>query len=123
MLSPAAASISSSASTKGRPSRFASRRPTVDLPAPIIPISAIDFSGREGAAAMFGAIQSAPGWGKRPAMPRTSFAPTRRRRSPVPTIFAIIVVLFLALLVYAWAKNKDVAPTRIEQDVTNELAH
>ena len=56
-------------------------------------------------------------------MARSSFAPTRRRRSPVPTILAIIVVLFLGLLVYAWAKNKDVTPTRIEQDVTNELAH
>jgi len=51
------------------------------------------------------------------------FCSNRRRRSPVPTIFAIIVVLLLALLVYAWAKNKDVAPSRIEQDVTNELAH
>jgi hypothetical protein len=56
-------------------------------------------------------------------MPRTSFAPTRRRRSPVPIIFSIIVILLLALLVYAWAKNKEVPPTRIEQDVTNELAH
>ena len=56
-------------------------------------------------------------------MPRTSFAPTRRRRSPLPTILAIIAVLILALLVYAWAKNKDVAPSRIEQDVTTELAH
>ena len=56
-------------------------------------------------------------------MPRASFAPTRRRRSPVPFLFAIIGILLLALLVYAWAKNKDVAPTRMEQDVTNELAH
>ena len=56
-------------------------------------------------------------------MPRTSFAPTRRRRSPVPIILLILVVLLLALLVYAWAKNKEVAPSRIEQDVTNELAH
>jgi sensor domain CHASE-containing protein len=56
-------------------------------------------------------------------MPRTSFAPTRRRRSPLPTLLAILAVLILALLVYAWAKNKEVAPTRMEQDVTNELAH
>jgi hypothetical protein len=88
-----------------------------------MPIRAIGFSGQRLGLAMFGAIQSAPGWGKRPPMPRTSFAPTRRRRSPVPTIFAIIAILFLALLIYAWAKNKEVAPTRIEQDVTNELAH
>src|SRR3546814_20257393 len=33
----AANSISSSASTKGKPSRAASRRPTVDLPTPIMP--------------------------------------------------------------------------------------
>ena len=56
-------------------------------------------------------------------MARTSFAPTRRRRSPVPFLLAIILILILGLLVYAWAKNKEVAPTRIEQDVTNELAH
>jgi sensor domain CHASE-containing protein len=56
-------------------------------------------------------------------MPRASFAPTRRRRSPVPTLLIILAVLILALLVYAWAKNKDVAPAKIEQDVTNELAH
>ena len=34
---PAASSISSSLSTKAKPSRFASRRPTVDLPTPIRP--------------------------------------------------------------------------------------
>ena len=56
-----------SASTKGRPSRSASRRPTVDLPAPIRPTSAIDFSGRLGRVGHeAGAIQSAPRWGKRP---------------------------------------------------------
>ena len=56
-------------------------------------------------------------------MPRTSFAPTRRRRSPVPILLAILAALILALLVYAWARNSEVAPARIEQDVTNELAH
>jgi sensor domain CHASE-containing protein len=56
-------------------------------------------------------------------MPRTSFAPTRRRRSPVSLILILLVVLVLALLVYAWAKNSEVAQTKIEQDVTNELAH
>jgi len=56
-------------------------------------------------------------------MPRTSFAPTRRRRSPARFILPLIGLIILALLVYAWAKNKEVAPTRIEQDVTNELAH
>jgi hypothetical protein len=56
-------------------------------------------------------------------MPRTAFAPTRRRRSPVPILLAVLAVLVLALLVYAWARNSEIAPTRIEQDVTNELAH
>ena len=39
---PAARSISSSASTKGRPSRGARRRPTADLPQPGMPTSTID---------------------------------------------------------------------------------
>jgi sensor domain CHASE-containing protein len=56
-------------------------------------------------------------------MRRTSFAPARRRRSPVPAILLLFALLLVALLVYAWAKNSEVAPTRIEQDVTNELAH
>jgi sensor domain CHASE-containing protein len=55
-------------------------------------------------------------------MRRTSFAPTRRRHSPVPILLLILAVLALAMLVYAWARNSEVAPTRIEQDVTNELA-
>jgi sensor domain CHASE-containing protein len=56
-------------------------------------------------------------------MRRTSFAPPRRRRSPVPILLSILAALILALLIYAWAKNSEVAPARIEQDVTNELAH
>jgi sensor domain CHASE-containing protein len=56
-------------------------------------------------------------------MRRTSFAPTRRRRSPVPILLLILAALILGLLIYAWAKNSEVAPARIEQDVTNELAH
>ena len=54
-------------------------------------------------------------------MPRTSFAPTRRRRSPVSFILILIALLVVALLVYAWAKDSSVAPTIIEQDVTNEV--
>ena len=56
-------------------------------------------------------------------MRRTSFAPTRRRRSPVSMILILVAVLLVALLAYAWAKDKEVAPAKIEQDVTNELAH
>jgi sensor domain CHASE-containing protein len=61
--------------------------------------------------------------GQKAGMRRTSFAPTRRRRSPVPFILILLAVLLVALLVYAWAKNSEVAPARIEQDVTNALAH
>jgi hypothetical protein len=43
ILWSAASSISSSESANGRPSRFARRRPTVDLPAPISPTSTIDL--------------------------------------------------------------------------------
>ena len=56
-------------------------------------------------------------------MPRTSFAPTRRRRSPVPILLAIVLILILGLLIYAGVKKKEVPTSRIEQDVTNELAH
>jgi sensor domain CHASE-containing protein len=57
-------------------------------------------------------------------MPRASFAPARRRRSPAPLILIIAVILFVALLVYAWAKDSEVPTAKIEQDVTNEvLAH
>ena len=55
-------------------------------------------------------------------MPRTSFAPTRRRRSPVSLILILLAVLVVVLIVYAWAKDSEVAPAKIEQDVTNELA-
>ena len=54
-------------------------------------------------------------------MPKASFAPTRRRRSPAPFILIIVLLLILALLVYAWAKDSEVVPTNIEQDVTNEV--
>lgn len=54
-------------------------------------------------------------------MPRTSFAPTRRRRSPVSFILILIALLVVALLVYAWAKDKEVPTANIEQDVTNEV--
>jgi hypothetical protein len=56
-------------------------------------------------------------------MPRASFAPTRRRRSPLPAILIIIVLLLIAVLIYAWAKNSEVPTANVEQDVTNELAH
>lgn len=55
-------------------------------------------------------------------MPKYDFAPARRRRSPVPVIILLVLVLIVGLLVYAWAKDTEVAPTNMEQDVTNALA-
>lgn len=54
-------------------------------------------------------------------MHRTSFAPTRRRRSPVSTILILLVLLVVVLLVYAWAVDTEVPIAPIEQDVTNEV--
>lgn len=55
---------------------------------------------------------------------RSSFAPQRRRRSPLPIILLILLALFIGLLVWLGTRNTEVPTQRIEQDVTNEaLAH
>lgn len=54
-------------------------------------------------------------------MPRTSFAPPRRLRSPVSTLLLLLAVLVVGLLVYAWAVDTEVPTAPIEQDVTNEV--
>jgi hypothetical protein len=46
--------------------------------------------------------------------------PTRRRRSPLPTIFIILLVLLIGGAVYLSTVDTEVAQSRIEQDVTNE---
>src|SRR5689334_23244364 len=56
MVMPAAVSISVSASTKGSRRRAASSRPTVDLPAPIIPTSTISRLQRAARIARSGAV-------------------------------------------------------------------
>ena len=70
-----------------------------------------------------GAIQIALCWGKRPAMPRPryDFGPQRRRRSPLPTILILLLVLIVGLLVYASTVDTEVPVGPIEQDVTNEV--
>jgi hypothetical protein len=51
----------------------------------------------------------------------SSFAPQRRRRSPLPTLLLILLVLLIGFLVYLSTVDTEVAPSRIEQDVTNEV--
>lgn len=55
---------------------------------------------------------------------QSSFAPTRRRRSPLPTLSLILLVLFIGLLAWLGFRDASVSTAKIEQDVTNEvLAH
>lgn len=57
-------------------------------------------------------------------MRRTSFAPTRRRRSPLPMLLLLLLVLLIGFLIYLSTVDTEVATGRVEQDVTNEvLAH
>jgi hypothetical protein len=55
-------------------------------------------------------------------MRRSSFAPTRRRRSPLPVIIVLLLVLLIGGAVWLSTIDTEVPQTRIEQDVTNELA-
>ncbi|MGQ0590879.1 MAG: hypothetical protein ACT4N8_15370 [Sphingosinicella sp.] len=54
-------------------------------------------------------------------MRRSSFAPARRRRSPVGLILLVLLVLIVGFLVYLSTRNSEVPTQRIEQDVTNEV--
>lgn len=51
----------------------------------------------------------------------SSFAPVRRRRSPVGLILLIIVLLLVGFLAYLSMRDTEVPTQRIEQDVTNEV--
>lgn len=51
----------------------------------------------------------------------SSFAPARRRRSPVGLILLIIVLLLVGFLAYLSMRDTEVPTQRIEQDVTNEV--
>jgi hypothetical protein len=55
-------------------------------------------------------------------MRRTSFAPTRRRRSPVGPILLLLVAVILAFLIYLGVTRNEQPLERIEQDVTNDVA-
>lgn len=50
----------------------------------------------------------------------SSLSAHRRRRSPVPMILLVLLVLLVAGLIYLAMRDTEVAPQRIEQDVTNE---
>ncbi len=52
-------------------------------------------------------------------MARTTFAPTRRRRSPLPVILLILVVLLIGVTIWLSMRDTEVPTQRIEQDVTN----
>ena len=54
-------------------------------------------------------------------MPRSSFAPVRRRRSPIPLLLGLILLLLAGLLIYLSTVDTEVPTERIEQDVTNEI--
>jgi hypothetical protein len=50
----------------------------------------------------------------------SSFAPARRRKSPLPAILITLLVLLIGLLVWASTVDTEVPTQRVEQDVTNE---
>ena len=54
-------------------------------------------------------------------MPRSSFAPVRRRRSPIPALLGLLLLLLVGLLIYLGTVDTQVPTERIEQDVTNEI--
>ena len=60
--------------------------------------------------------------GQKAAMRRTSsFAPVRRRRSPLPALLLILLLLIIGGMVYLSTVNTEVPTQRIEQDVTNAV--
>jgi hypothetical protein len=51
---------------------------------------------------------------------RRSYASPRRRKSPLPIILIILLVVLLGFLVWLGTVDTEVPTQRIEQDVTNE---
>jgi|GEM_PF-1340097 len=54
-------------------------------------------------------------------MPRTSFAPARRRRSPVGLILLLLLLLFVGFLAWLGLRGTDEPVQRVERDVTNDV--
>ena len=53
-------------------------------------------------------------------MRRSSYVPPKRRKSPLPTILIILLVLLIGGVFYLATVDTEVPQQRIEQDVTNE---
>lgn len=53
-------------------------------------------------------------------MPRTILTPQPRRRSRLPIIVAVLVILLVGGLIYLSTADTEVPQQRMEQDVTNE---
>lgn len=51
---------------------------------------------------------------------RRSYAPTRRRRSPLPIILIVLAVLLVGAVIWLSTLDTEVPTQPIEQDVTNE---
>lgn len=52
-------------------------------------------------------------------MRRTMLTPPRRRKSPLPAILILLLVLLIGGAIWLSTIDTEVAPQRIEQDVTN----
>ena len=53
-------------------------------------------------------------------MRRSSYVAPKRRKSPLPTILIILLVLLIGSAIYLTTIDTEVPQQRIEQDVTNE---
>jgi hypothetical protein len=51
---------------------------------------------------------------------RSAFAPTRRRRSPLPVLLLLLLALLIGGAIYLSTVDTEVPTQRVEQDVTNE---
>lgn len=52
-------------------------------------------------------------------MRRTTFAPAKRRKSPLPALLLILLALLIGGAIYLSTVDTEVPQQRIEQDVTN----
>lgn len=67
-----------------------------------------------------GGYTSAAMVGQKARMRRTMLTPQRRRRSPLPLILGLLLLLLIGGAIYLSTADTEVPLQRIEQDVTNE---